>query len=120
MSALDIQVVAVGVNPVNNQTGLKYYPEKLTAKPGTMVQFQFWAGNHTLTQSNFDNPCVPLSVSNSSLVGIDSEHQPVADSASKGEIPTFTIMINDTKPLWFYCKTGTHCEAGMSLVINEK
>lgn len=85
-----------------------------------MVQFQFWAGNHTVTQSNFDNACVPLSTSNSSAVGIDSGHQPVSDSAAMGMAPTFTIMVNDTKPLWFYCATGTHCQSGMSLVINEE
>lgn len=118
--ALDVQVVSVGVNPVNNETATKFYPEKITAEPGTMVQFQFWTGNHTVTQSNFDNACVPLSTSNTSAVDVDSGFQPAAASAAMGQIPTFTIMINDTKPLWFYCKQGTHCAGGMSLVINEK
>jgi len=117
--ALDVQVVSVGLNPVNNATATKFYPEKITAEPGSMVQFQFWTGNHTVTQSNFDNACVPLSTSNASAVGIDSSWMPVADSKAMGQIPVFTIMVNDTKPLWFYCKTGAHCQSGMSMVINE-
>lgn len=83
-----------------------------------MVQFQFWAGNHTVTQSNFDNPCVPLESSNGTAV--DSSFQPVAASADKNEIPVFTIMVNDKKPMWLYCAQGPHCEKGMAMVINEK
>lgn len=33
-------------------------------------------------------------------------------------MPVFTVMINDTKPIWFYCATQKHCQAGMSGVIN--
>lgn len=117
--AVDVHVVAVGMNPAKNETALKFFPEKITAKPGSMVQFQFWAGNHTVTQSNFDNPCVPISVSNSSATGIFSSFQPAAASASRGQIPVFTVMINDTKPMWLFCSQGPHCKRGMSMVINE-
>lgn len=119
---VDVQVVAVGKNPLTNETGLKYWPEKITAKPGTMVQFQFWAGNHTVTQSSFDNPCIPLAAgaSNSSVKGIDSGFQPVAASAGAGSAPVFTVMVKDNKPLWLYCAKGNHCQSGMVMVINEK
>lgn len=50
-AAVDVQVVYVGMNPATNTTGLKYWPEKITAAPGTMVQFQFLAGKHTITLS---------------------------------------------------------------------
>jgi hypothetical protein len=33
-------------------------------------------------------------------------------------MPVFTILINDTKPLWYYCATGKHCQSGMAGVIN--
>lgn len=82
-----------------------------------MVQFQFYAGNHTVTQSNFDNPCVPISTINASAVGVYSSFMPV--SAAARTLPVFTVMINDTKPVWIYCSQGPHCQKGMSMVINE-
>lgn len=30
----------------------------------------------------------------------------------------FTIMVNDTKPIWMYCATKPHCEKGMVMAIN--
>lgn len=121
--AVDVQVVSVGQNPMAGMAGqpaLKYYPDNIKAAPGSMVQFQFWAGNHTVTQSDFDHPCTPIHQVNSSIAGIWSSYMPVAAGASKKEIPVFTVMINDTKPIWIYCSQGKHCSAGMSMVINEK
>ncbi|PHH60787.1 hypothetical protein CDD81_1138 [Ophiocordyceps australis] len=220
--AIDVHVVAVGKNPMTNETAQKYFPDRITAKPGDMVQFQFWAGNHTVTQSSFDEPCMPLGMSasgetatggktskvgssgqgargsqsgtetgmaetgmaeagmaeagmeeasgnsasgnsalpaaagqdaeseagmagsssnkatlkklgaratNSSMsgsaqgkgamTGIFSSFMPVAASMSMGQIPVFTIMINDTKPVWIYCGQARHCQNGMVMVINE-
>lgn len=82
-----------------------------------MVQFQFLAGNHTVTQSTFDQPCQPIG-DFSTTTGFHSGFIPVA--ASSGTIPTYTIAISDTKPIWVYCAQGKHCEAGMVMVINEK
>lgn len=105
---------------MNKQAGLKYWPEKIKAEAGTMVQFQFWAGNHTVTQSTFDNPCVPIAVSDPTKKGIFSGFQPAAASEAQGQVPVFTIMVNDTKPMWLYCGQGPHCQKGMVMVINEK
>lgn len=62
-------------------------------------------------QSSFDDPCHPLK-----------------DGFSSGFIPTevspsgvlFDIVIEDTKPIWFYCAqtAKTHCQAGMVGSIN--
>ncbi|RSL76379.1 hypothetical protein CEP51_010004 [Fusarium floridanum] len=117
--AVDVQVVSVGRNSATNATGLKFWPEKITAEPGTMVQFQFWAGNHTVTQSTFDDPCIPIGNVNSSIEGVYSGYMPVEASMAMGMIPTYTIEIKDTKPLWLYCSKAKHCQGGMSMVINE-
>ncbi|KAJ3494493.1 hypothetical protein NLG97_g4044 [Lecanicillium saksenae] len=117
--AVNVQVVSVGRNPVNNATGLKFWPEKIKAETGSMIQFQFLAGNHTVTQSDFDHPCKPIRDVNPSVEGIFSSYMPVAASSSQKEIPVFTIMVNDTKPMWFFCSQGPHCEKGMSMVVNE-
>ncbi|KAF5247938.1 hypothetical protein FANTH_6219 [Fusarium anthophilum] len=117
--AVDVQVVSVGRNSATNATGIKFWPEKITAEPGTMVQFQFWAGNHTVTQSTFDDPCVPIGNVMSNVTGIYSGYQPVEASMSKGMIPTYTIMVKDKKPMWLFCSKAKHCQGGMSMVINE-
>ncbi|KAI5467029.1 hypothetical protein BGZ63DRAFT_343598, partial [Mariannaea sp. PMI_226] len=116
--AVDVQVVSVGKSATNG-TGLKFFPSNIKAEVGTMVQFQFWVGNHTVTQSNFDNPCIPINNVNSSIKGLFSGYMPVAASADKKMIPTYTIEIKDNKPLWLFCSQGQHCQAGMSMVINE-
>ncbi|WXC49569.1 hypothetical protein QX201_009247 [Fusarium graminearum] len=117
--AVDVQVVAVGRNGATNATGLRFWPEKITAEPGTMVQFQFWTGNHTVTQSTFDDPCMPIGNVNPSVEGVYSGYMPVAASMSKGMIPTYTITIKDKKPMWLFCSKAQHCQGGMSMVINE-
>jgi len=110
--AVNVHVVSVA----NKQNELKYFPESVQAQPGDMVQFQFMAGNHTVTQSSFDKPCTPI-LMNGTGAPIRSGFQPV--SASPGKVPVFTVMVNDTKPIWLYCAQGAHCQMGMVMVINE-
>lgn len=111
-SAQKTWVVAVAQNG-----SLTFSPSDIKAAPGEFVQFQFLAGNHTVTQSTFDKPCQPVSM-NSNATGFHSGFQPVAASASMGMIPTYTIQINNTAPLWLYCAQGRHCGSGMAMVIN--
>lgn len=33
-------------------------------------------------------------------------------------MPSYSIEINDTRPIWFYCSQGRHCQQGMVGVIN--
>ncbi|KAL5593961.1 hypothetical protein BROUX41_001013 [Berkeleyomyces rouxiae] len=109
--------VRVGMD-ATGKTVLKFSPDTITAPVGSVVQFQFMGGNHTVTQSSFDGPCVPISES-SSTAGFHSGFVPAAASVAKGEIPVYSITVKDTKPLWVYCAQGKHCQSGMSMVINE-
>ncbi|KAK3939269.1 Cupredoxin [Diplogelasinospora grovesii] len=106
-------VVTVAMNGT-----LTYSPNNIKVNAGEFVQFQFTAGNHTVTQSTFDAPCQPISM-HSNVTGFHSGFQPAAASASMGMIPTYTIQVNNTTPLWVYCAQAKHCEAGMVMVINE-
>lgn len=99
---------------------LVYSPDNVKAAVGDMVQFQFVAGNHTVTQSTFDQPCKPINSVMSNVTGFHSGFMPVAASQATGMIPTYTIQVNATTPLWVYCAQGRHCESGMVMVINEK
>lgn len=99
--------------------GTTFQPEKVTANPGDMVQFQFVGGNHTATQSTFAQPCQPIGMNSPNVTGFHSGFQPAAASQAQGQTSVFSIMVNNTTPLWVYCAQGQHCEGGMSMVINE-
>ncbi|EQB55074.1 hypothetical protein GCG54_00003333 [Colletotrichum gloeosporioides] len=113
--AVDVQVVSVA--STNNT--LKFFPDKINAPVGSMVQFQFRGGNHSVVQSTFDNPCIPIQNVNTSAKGVYSGYQPVAASTAKGQIPVFTVEVKSATPMWLYCSQGKHCQNGMVMVINE-
>ncbi|KAH8668043.1 Cupredoxin [Tricladium varicosporioides] len=106
-----VHVVKVG----SANGSLVFAPNEVKAAVGDMVQFQFAPNNHTVTQSTFDAPCQPISM-NSNVTGIYSGFMPV--SASATTTPTYTIMVNNTTPMWLYCSQGKHCQNGMVMVIN--
>ena len=77
-----------------------------------MVQFNFMAKNHTVTQSTFPKPC------NKMMGGIDSGFMP---NDGTGTPPMMMVQVNSTMPIWFYCrqkKPMPHCGAGMTFSIN--
>lgn len=117
-SAVEVIPVLVGMN-ANGTAGTFFSPDKVTAPVGSMVQFQFMGGNHTVTQSTFDQPCTPISAINASAVGVSTGFVPAMNAMQSGQIPVYSIMINDTRPLWLYCAQGRHCQSGMVMVINE-
>lgn len=82
-----------------------------------MVQFQFAPANHTVTQSTFAEPCQPIALNLPGTKGFYSGFMPVTAQATS--TPTYTIMINNTTPIWIYCSQGKHCQAGMTMVINQ-
>ncbi|OAA57575.1 Cupredoxin [Niveomyces insectorum RCEF 264] len=116
LASAQTQVTVVEVSSKNNS--LTFSPDNIKVSANSMVQFQFLAGNHTVTQSTFDEPCQPISLF-SNVTGFHSGFVPVAASANTGSVPTYTIMINNTNPIWVYCAQAKHCENGMSMVINE-
>ncbi|KAJ6488532.1 hypothetical protein C8R47DRAFT_483056 [Mycena vitilis] len=106
---------------VGGTAGLVYTPSNITAQPGDTVTFTFQGKNHSLTQSSFAAPCRALALtSTTGQVGFDSGFQFVADNATT--FPSYTIQINDTTPIWAYCRQITagasHCGQGMVFSIN--
>ncbi|RYP55774.1 hypothetical protein DL771_012365 [Monosporascus sp. 5C6A] len=97
---------------------LKFSPDNLKAAVGDMIQFQFRAGNHSVVQSNFDNPCTPIKM-HTGAEGFYSGYQLVAASEAMDMIPTYTVMVRDDKPMWVYCSQARHCQNGMTMVVNE-
>ena len=93
---------------------LVYSPAVVQAAVGAKVEFHYFPRNHTVTQSSFAAPCQPLAAGN----GINSGFVPVPSGEGA---QVFTVTVTDTNPMWLYCAqtVGNHCQAGMSMVINE-
>lgn len=103
-------IIDVGVNAAG-QTALVFTPETATAVVGDKIIFQFKAGAHTATQSTFASPCSPLAN------GANSGPMPAAGLTSG--FPNYTFPVTDvSKPIWFYCATGNHCNQGMVFSLN--
>ncbi|KAJ7168249.1 Cupredoxin [Mycena crocata] len=102
---------------VGGPSGLVYSPSNITAQPGDTVTFQFHEKNHTVTASSFQDPCRALSLTSTTAeLGFDSGFMPVSPNAT--QFPTFTLQINDTKPIWAYCRQQGHCGQGMVFSVN--
>ncbi|KAH7910634.1 hypothetical protein BJ138DRAFT_1064855 [Hygrophoropsis aurantiaca] len=98
-------------------SSLVYNPSNISANVGDTVTFQFMQKNHTATQSTFADPCRALTLtSTSGQIGIDSGFMPVAADATT--FPTYTFTVNDTTPIWVYCKQTGHCGQGMVFSVN--
>lgn len=83
---------------------LRYIPFAVNASVGDTVKFMWGANNHTVTKSSELTPC------NKS-----------ADAFASGlQIKDFVFeqVVNDTKPLFFYCAAPNHCQKGMFGIIN--
>jgi len=81
--------------------GLVFNPSSINATVGDTVSFVFSPKNHTVTQSTFAAPCKAMSN------GIDSDFQPV--SANTALVPSYSIIVNATTPLWFFCRQSGYC-----------
>jgi plastocyanin len=89
---------------------LKFDPNSLKAAEGDTVTFKFWPKNHSVAQAAFNAPCQPLDE------GFWSGYHATSNGASE---ESFQITIsNASKPLWYYCTQGMHCQNGMVGVIN--
>jgi plastocyanin len=89
-------------------TGLTFEPSNITAQVGDTITFEFRAKNHTVTGSSFGDPCTAQ--------GFDSGFKPVPSGSSN--FPTYVLKVNDTKPIWAYCRQATHCREGMVFGVN--
>ncbi|KAF2683863.1 hypothetical protein K458DRAFT_368330 [Lentithecium fluviatile CBS 122367] len=114
-------MVATHVIQVGGPNGsLTFSPENIKANVGDLVQFQFHPKNHSVVQSTFDQPCVPIqnvaaNVTNAFFSGFMPTNASVTATSN---ILTYTIRVMDSKPVWFYCSQAKHCQGGMVGAIN--
>jgi len=83
----------------------RYVPFAMNVSVGDTVMFKWMASPHTVTKSSALEICNKTS---------DNPFTSGVQNASF----TFTQVINDTNPLYYYCGVPTHCQKGMFGMIN--
>jgi plastocyanin len=99
---------------VGDNNGLVYNPPQLAASVRDTIRFVFQSKNHTVTQSTFGKPCQSIE-SSSGVAGFDSGFMP---GNADGTV-FFDVTVNDTAPIWVYCRQATHCGKGMVFAVNS-
>jgi len=108
-----IEVIVGGPNG-----NLSFTPSRVSAAPRDTIKFIFNVKNHTVTQSSFSAPCLPLTnQTTQTRIGFNSGFMPVGSDTT--DFPTYSITINDTAPIWAYCAQTNHCGSGMVFAVNS-
>ncbi|KAH6884420.1 Cupredoxin, partial [Thelonectria olida] len=107
-----LSVLAAGASAATHKIevgkgGLTFNPDTVKAAKGDVVEFHF-DSNHNVVAGNFKKPCNPLSSG-----GFFSGDLPSDDNT------VFSVTINNTEPIFYYCGVGDHCQDGMVGVINQ-
>lgn len=84
----------------------RYVPAFVNASVGTTIEFMWGADNHTVTKASALLPCNHSTEDPSFISGVQKKDF------------TFTQVVNDTNPTFFYCGVPTHCQKGMFGIIN--
>ncbi|KAK9421713.1 hypothetical protein SUNI508_05314 [Seiridium unicorne] len=99
------------VHKINAGPGLKFSPENITAVKDDVLEFHFYAQNHSVALGDYDDACqFPESG------GFFSGYIPASGSAEGSQV--FRVTVNDTDPIWYYCTQVSHCKSGMVGVVN--
>ncbi|KAK3312199.1 hypothetical protein B0H66DRAFT_395551 [Apodospora peruviana] len=93
------------------QTGLSFTPDSVTAAKGDVLEYHFHAPlPHSVTMGDFSTPCNPAKTG--------GFYSGVVQTASGENTNVFSVTVNSTDPIFFYCTVPGHCPAGMSGVVN--
>jgi plastocyanin len=90
-----------------SQGVLRYIPFSTNASVGDTISFQWGAGPHTVTQSSALEVCNHTDLNGGGFA-----------SGPQNKSFVFNQVVNDTKPIWFYCGIPSHCQKGMFGGIN--
>ncbi|KAA8648092.1 hypothetical protein EYZ11_006162 [Aspergillus tanneri] len=95
----------------------QYVPHNITAEVGDVIVFEFYPRNHSVVKADYLAPCVPASgtIFNSGRFNSFNEQ----NGQLVGPPPTWSLVVNDTEPVFFYCTALDSCIGnGMVGVIN--
>ena len=111
-STIPTHTIAVGA------TGFTFSPNNLSGiAVGSVIEFNFYPGNHSVVRSAFEFPCIPYENTGPNRVGFFSGFLDTNVYSSDG--PKYRVRVNDTDPIFYYCAAPGSCIAhGMIGVIN--
>jgi len=82
-----------------------------------LAEFQFYPTNHSVVRAEYKYPCIPYEDTGVDKVGFFSGFEPV--DAILTQPPQYSIRINDTNPIFYYCSAPGACiNYGMVGAIN--
>ncbi|KAL5385621.1 hypothetical protein DPSP01_004734 [Paraphaeosphaeria sporulosa] len=82
-----------------------------------IVEFDFYPVNHSVIRAEYEHPCIPYEMTGRGKVGFWSGFH--APDALLGDPPKYTVRVNDTAPVFFYCSAPDSCtKQGMVGVVN--
>ncbi|KAF2748754.1 hypothetical protein M011DRAFT_400146, partial [Sporormia fimetaria CBS 119925] len=91
----------------------KFSPDTIRAEIGDVVEFHFYPANHSVVRAEYELPCIPYEMTGEGKQGFFGGFHPV-DAP-----PKYTIRINDSAPIFFYCSAQGSCiDWGMVGAIN--
>ncbi|KAF8988550.1 hypothetical protein BDQ17DRAFT_1414606 [Cyathus striatus] len=93
----------------DSEGGLVFEPTKVTAAVDDLIAFIFITGNHSVVQSTFVDPCIPLAT------GAYSGY--IDNPGARWSV----VVVDISAPMWFYCQQTipvNHCQAGMVFAVN--
>lgn len=98
-------------------TGFNFTPNNLTVAVGSVIEFNFYPGNHSVVRSAFKFPCIPYEDTGPNRVGVFSGFLNTDVYSSDG--PKYRVRVNDSDPIFYYCAAPGSCIThGMLGVIN--
>lgn len=72
----------------------------------TYAEFQFFPPNHSVVRSEYLLPCIPYELTGPKVGFFSGFH--VVDAILE-EPPKWTLQINDTDPVFYYCSATGSC-----------
>ncbi len=89
------------------QGGNTFVPDVVLAEAGDTILFQFYPTNHSVIRAEYGYPCIPYEDTGVDKVGFFSGFKPV--DAILPNPPTWSLLINDTDPVFYYCGAPGSC-----------
>ncbi|KIW75170.1 hypothetical protein Z517_11942 [Fonsecaea pedrosoi CBS 271.37] len=87
--------------------GHTFIPDVVQVSPGNYVEFDFYPLNHSVVRAEYMYPCIPYELTGVDKVGFYSGFHPV--DAILSDPPKWTVLINDTEPIFYYCGAPNSC-----------
>lgn len=121
---------AIIINVVPHRAKPRFRPEVVQASPGDTLNFYFHAGNWSVVESTFAQPCQPkLDSGAKDETVIFSSFVDVEEQERVGK-QKFVVQVTDVNTMWLYCIDGsiesvkdeksheTACARGAVMVVN--